>query len=262
MRLLLAAVILRGCFPMVTPAPPPVAVAPAPIVRPVPDASWQHALRRVWAEGHVVRGPERMQWTEDEAVEAALALSRDRGRYDAFGAWVVGESVWDAPGGLTPGGRRALDHALRAALRHEAHLTLTWPILARHRTSSRFGPRIHPITGKPHVHTGIDLAVPTGTAIIAAQAGRVVAARESPSSGRTLILDHGGGLRTSYLHLDRFDVTVGDRVLAGQPIGASGATGRVTGPHLHFEVRVDGEDRDPASFSRAASAARGPVPRS
>lgn len=114
-----------------------------------------------------------------------------------------------------------------------------------------WGPGRDPFTGDEAHHRGIDLAAPAGTPVRAAAAGTVVAAttawEPSLASGTVVVLDHGDGWSTLYTHLDTFEVDAGERVDAGQVIGRVGSTGRSTGPHLHFEVRRDGEPVDPAT---------------
>lgn len=94
-------------------------------------------------------------------------------------------------------------------------------------------------------HSGADFAAATGTPVLAAEAGVVALAADHFFSGKSIYLDHGDGLYTMYFHLSRLDVTAGEEVRRGQPIGAVGATGRVTGPHLHFGVRWRGAKIDP-----------------
>lgn len=99
-------------------------------------------------------------------------------------------------------------------------------------------------------HSGADLRAGTGTPILAANRGRVVLAKDLFFSGNAVYLDHGHGLYTTYLHLSRIDVAVGDVVEQGEQLGLAGATGRVTGPHLHWGVRLLDARVDPFSLMR------------
>lgn len=121
---------------------------------------------------------------------------------------------------------------------------MRWP-LANFRITTYFGGR----TPFQRFHTGIDLAAPAGTPIYAAKAGRVeVAGWSSVGYGFHVVLDHGGGLETLYAHMSRIAVRAGQWVEAGQVIGYVGSTGWSTGPHLHFEVRVNGLVKNPLSY--------------
>lgn len=114
--------------------------------------------------------------------------------------------------------------------------------------SSNFGWRIDPFTGLSTFHEGIDFMSPKGRAIRAAAAGVVVYSGRHPQYGNMVEIDHGNGLVTRYAHASALDVTVGDVVVIGQKVGAVGNTGRSTGPHLHFEVRVRGAAVNPNKF--------------
>ncbi len=114
--------------------------------------------------------------------------------------------------------------------------------------SSRFGPRVHPIFGGTRLHAGIDFAAPTGTPIWASKAGRVISVGSRTGYGNTIIIDHEGPVATLYAHLSAFAVRTGDWVGSGELIGRVGNTGWSTGPHLHFEVRVNGQPKDPELF--------------
>ena len=118
----------------------------------------------------------------------------------------------------------------------------------RNIVTSEFGGRIDPINGKQDGHNGMDLAVPTGTPIRAAMGGTVTTATYHSSYGYYVMVDHGNGLTTLYAHNSRLMVHVGQTVQAGDEVSLSGATGRVTGPHLHFEVRVNGQRTNPRYY--------------
>lgn len=115
----------------------------------------------------------------------------------------------------------------------------------RGRLTSRFGYRRHPITGVYKLHTGCDLACSTGTPIHAAGDGRVIIAGYDRAYGYHVVIDHGGGLSTLYGHCSRLLVSVGQNVQRGDVIGKVGSTGYSTGPHLHFEKRINGKPVNP-----------------
>lgn len=104
--------------------------------------------------------------------------------------------------------------------------------------TSNFGSRIHPIFGDQRFHTGIDIATPSGTPIKAAKAGFVTFADWDGGYGKKVLIDHGDGYETLYAHLDEILVKTGEFVTQKEVIGLSGSTGYVTGPHLHFEIRL------------------------
>lgn|GEM_PF-6800109 len=113
---------------------------------------------------------------------------------------------------------------------------------------SGFGPRIHPVTGSWSQHNGVDIKGDTGDPVLAVLDGEVVSAQFCPFYGNTVVMYHGAGLSTVYAHLDSFSVAVADEVESGMLLGAMGTTGRSTGPHLHFEARVDGEAVNPEPY--------------
>ncbi len=116
------------------------------------------------------------------------------------------------------------------------------------RISDEYGNRIHPILGTPQFHNGVDFAAPTGTPILAAYDGKVVDAAKNSSMGNYVMIDHGDGLYTIYMHASKLYVTKGQTVSKGEQIAAVGATGRATGPHLHFSVRLNGSYVSPWNY--------------
>ena len=124
------------------------------------------------------------------------------------------------------------------------------------RYSSGFGERVHPVTQARSFHAGLDIAAPVGAPVVAAAAGTVERAGAAGTYGNLIVLRHADGSETRYAHLSAIGVEVGDRVTAGQPLGAVGATGRVTGPHLHFEVRTTGRAVDPSPLIPGTSRSR------
>ncbi|KQT83429.1 M23 family metallopeptidase [Aurantimonas sp. Leaf443] len=116
--------------------------------------------------------------------------------------------------------------------------------------SSTFGVRPDPFLNRSALHAGIDYAVSPGAPVLSTAAGRVVSAGPSGGYGNLVEIDHGNGITTRYAHLARIDVAVGQSVDRGSALGASGSTGRSTGPHLHYEIRRDGQAIDPQRFFR------------
>ncbi|HUZ34245.1 MAG TPA: peptidoglycan DD-metalloendopeptidase family protein [Xanthobacteraceae bacterium] len=127
------------------------------------------------------------------------------------------------------------------------------PITGELEVSSTFGVRVDPFLHIAAMHTGLDLRGETGEAVHATAAGTVTNASWSGGYGKMVEIDHGNGLATRYGHLSQIDVSVGDAVRIGQVVGRMGSTGRSTGPHLHYETRIDGEAVDPQRFLNAGA---------
>jgi len=121
-----------------------------------------------------------------------------------------------------------------------------WPV--RGQVSAGFGERLDPLSGEGAFHAGMDIAAPKGTAVQCSADGIVMAAGYDAGYGNAILVDHGSGITTKYGHLSRIDVVIGQEVTRGQVIGAVGATGKTTGPHLHYEVHVRDTPVNPAKY--------------
>lgn len=127
---------------------------------------------------------------------------------------------------------------------------MAWPVPGSHRVTSNFGWRVHPVLGYRRMHTGIDIGAGSGSIIVAAGDGTVIYAAYRGGYGNTIMIDHGDGVVSLYAHQSRLIAGNGQRVSKGQTIGRVGSTGLSTGPHLHFEVRVNGSPVDPMRYLR------------
>jgi murein DD-endopeptidase MepM/ murein hydrolase activator NlpD len=122
---------------------------------------------------------------------------------------------------------------------------LLWPVPGHSNITSAFGNRVHPILHVPKMHTGIDISCPKNTPILASNGGTVIMAGWNNSYGNVVMIDHGGKIVTLYAHNTSLAVSEGDIVAQGQTIAYAGMTGSATGNHCHFEVRINGEYKDP-----------------
>ena len=134
-----------------------------------------------------------------------------------------------------------------------ATVPLRQPLAGPLDVSSEFGPRLDPFLGRPALHTGIDFHGETGTQVMSTAAGTVTIASRDGGYGNMVEIDHGNGLVTRYAHLAAVLVAKGRHVEPGDPVGLVGSTGRATGPHLHYETRVNGEPVDPTRFLKAGA---------
>jgi murein DD-endopeptidase MepM/ murein hydrolase activator NlpD len=129
---------------------------------------------------------------------------------------------------------------------HSNTIPSIWPVDGR--LMGPYGQRTDPFSGEGAYHTGVDISAPSGTPIRAAADGIVSFAARSGGYGRLVIVDHGGGFETYYAHLSRYDVLQGQEIRRGNVVGAVGSSGRVTAPHLHYEVRNGGAPVNPYRF--------------
>ena len=123
-----------------------------------------------------------------------------------------------------------------------------WPAPASHTITSNYGGRSYPLDGSYNYHLGTDIGASYGTPVVSYQAGTVLIASYHWSYGNYVVVDHGNGLSTLYAHMSALTVSAGQSVSAGQQVGLVGSTGSSTGPHLHFEVRINGSNVDPAPY--------------
>ena len=216
---------------------------------------------------------------ENSQAKTLAAIDRVAERSASRNATILGEAGLD-PAKLSPpheqggvGGpyipveidahALALDPALKRVARDVAtaerlkalmsFVPLRMPLSGEPSLTSSFGYRVDPFLGRLALHPGVDLAEPYGAEIHAAAAGRVVHAGPAGGYGIMVEIDHGNGLATRYAHMSEALVEEGETVDEGAVLGRLGSTGRSTGPHLHYEVRVDGEPVDPERFLRAGA---------
>lgn len=124
----------------------------------------------------------------------------------------------------------------------------SWPLPGYSRISSPFGYRVHPVLGTKKLHSGMDIPAPTGTSAVAVANGTVIYAGPQGTYGNTVMIRHDNGLVSLYAHNSSLVVRVGDKVKKGQVVTKVGSTGRSTGPHLHFEIRVNGAPQNPLNY--------------
>ena len=164
---------------------------------------------------------------------------------DAFAQWVE----LDKNGPSDPVGRTTTTNFARTIVTVPSGMPLY-----NARMSSSYGMRNHPVLRQRRAHKGVDLAAPTGTPIYATADGVVSRANWFSSYGLFISIEHGGDLQTRYAHLSRLAVADGEKVKKGDLIGYVGSTGRSTGPHLHYEVRVGGVAVNPIPYMKETNA--------
>ncbi len=206
----------------------------------------------------------------EDALEPLMALSDDPEA--ALELWSVGPDLREraitrarAAGESHPGRfsshrrylptqeAREAEEVVEGVLALATVLDLAWPVEADVRVSSGFGYRTHPVLGTKRLHEGVDLATPIGTPVRAAGDGRISRARSDAVNGNHVIINHGHRVTSAYCHADKLHVKTGATVTRGDHILDSGNTGRSTGPHLHFGLRIGGRPVDPAPFQAVAA---------
>lgn len=232
---------------------------PSPYCDPPPPDLTDHEVQRIWQEtlrehrrqilrhieSHAAYLAARIEWfarNPEEAYRGGIAdrlvplandlfegytLQADLDALDPLDPAYPGPAPELPPGFTPPGG-------------------FDWP--AEGPITSRYGLRISPIDGQPRLHAGIDLGIPAGSPIVASKTGWVTRAGFDTVYGHVVVIDHGGGYTTLYAHNTRLEVREGQRVQQGEVIALSGSSGWSTGPHLHFEIRLEGTPYDPLLF--------------
>lgn len=187
----------------------------------------------------------------DQGLGLAEVLERQLGLEAEAGAKGSDPHGHDAAG-IRTSAATDLESSANAAEASGTELTL--PV--RGRISSGFGTRRHPLSGRTHFHSGIDVAAPRGSEVVSPAAGEVVETGSGGASGRFARVRHEDGTISSYAHLERLDVRRGDPIANGQVLGTVGTTGRSTGPHLHLSVQREGDAIDPAAWLETVARAR------
>ena len=178
-----------------------------------------------------------LEETENEIVE----LIQQRELEAAEAAAAEAAAIWGAGGGN--------GFAASASINSGAFSgRMQWPVPGRYVLSDTFRSRNNPVHGRWEFHSGIDIPAPTGTAIVAAERGVVLSAGWISGYGNTVIIDHGNGISTLYAHNSQLTVRSSQTVERGELIARAGSTGNSTGPHLHFEVRINGNPVNPNAF--------------
>jgi len=230
------------------------------------ETHWQSAITRGAVNGSFYASAVKSGLSKVEVAEVAQLLKskidfrRDLRSGDTFTVITGREMTHDSPTGRQ---RIEAVSLLRGPKAYNAFLFndgnyynetgesvllafLRWPTEKRFRISSPFSPdRLHPITGRRSPHNGVDLAAPVGTPIISTGDGVVSRVGNHPFAGRYIDINHSGTFETRYLHLSKVLVKRGQRIKRGQKIALTGNSGRSTGPHLHFELHVDGHPVNP-----------------
>lgn len=215
-------------------------------------------------ESKVSRANVKLNSLQTLAAEVAVTYGFRNGRHQQIAPDLLNLARQSSVGGATEGdntlyalgairtvslngaGGRISPSAFPGMIDDPNAIPAIWPV--RGRLTAGFGQRMDPFSGEDAFHPGVDIADGLGTDIVAAGDGLVIEAEPDAGYGRSIMLDHGDGITTLYAHLSRIFVVVGEEVKQGEIIGAIGMSGRTTGPHLHYEVRIHGTPVNPGRF--------------
>jgi len=190
-----------------------------------------------------------LEYTEEGQALAIAQMEEDRAEIDRIISEYEETRRREEAARAAQQQQEALARAATTPVAHD-NQALQWPLPGHTRITSPFGTRVDPITGRAGVfHSGIDVGAPFGVNIVAAEAGTVIFSGWQGGYGNTVIISHGNGMQTMYAHASSRLVNTGQSVARGQAIARIGSTGRSTGNHLHFEVRMNGTLVNPLNFT-------------
>jgi murein DD-endopeptidase MepM/ murein hydrolase activator NlpD len=218
------------------------------IVSPTAPTDFATALHRLRARGLDEDAAMLVLFAGEDAAQFAERRAVGEGR---------GTELEDLSRQLPPGYEASVESASLATMLAVGY-RLGWPGPISAPVTSPFGWRTHPVSGEKRFHKGIDLGIPTGTEVRAAAAGVVVRSSEDAYNGNIVVVAHGHGARTLYLHNSVRLVSVGTHIAQGELIARSGMTGIATGPHLHYQLELGGEPYDPLLFSNRPEPEKAP----
>lgn len=223
------------------------------ILKKIEDTKKKIALTKEELENALARMEENAQMLEERKVSLnETLLQKQKIMEDAQKNLSVYKAIYEA----AEKEEQALIRQQQAALSYSANPIkytggkFEWPVPSSKRITSEYGYRIHPVYKTKKFHSGIDIGASYGVDIVAAADGVVTMATYNGGYGKCIIINHGSGISTLYGHNSSLLVEVGSRVTKGQVIAKAGSTGVSTGPHLHFEVRLNGSTTDPLSYFR------------
>ena len=189
-----------------------------------------------------------LELTEEGQAAALAEMEEDRAEIDRIIAEYDAQRAREEAARVAREQQEALARAATTPVAND-NQTLQWPLPGHSRITSQFGNRSDPFTGRTAFHSGLDVGAPFGVNIVAAESGTVIFSGWQGGYGNTVIIDHGNGKHTMYAHASSLLVRAGHNVNRGQAIARVGSTGRSTGNHLHFEVRVNGSLVNPLNFT-------------